>query len=131
MREVLARHRTPPGRALLLGFSQGGALALRYGLPRPEVFAGLAVLSGSLKKVEDLRAGLPPARKQAIFIGHGTRDPLVPVGWSREVLAFLEGQGYRPVYRTFPIGHSIGPRLLQELRAWVATTLPPASTTPT
>jgi phospholipase/carboxylesterase len=124
-REVLTRYRVPAGRALLLGFSQGGALALRYGLPRSEVFAGLAVLSGSLKRVEDLRADLPAARRQPIFVAHGTNDPLVPVAWSREVVTFLEGQGYRPVYRTYPLGHTIGPRLLADLREWLTGTLPP------
>jgi phospholipase/carboxylesterase len=123
--EVLRGLRVPAGQALLLGFSQGGALALRYGLPRPEAFAGLAVLSGSLRRVEDLRAGLPPTRKQRIFVGHGTRDPLVPLAWSRELVAFLEGQGYRPEYRTYPIGHTIGPRVVQDLRGWLAATLPP------
>src|SRR5262245_50044443 len=48
VQEVLAKFRAQPGQALLVGFSQGGNLALRYGLPRPEVFAGLAALSCSL-----------------------------------------------------------------------------------
>src|SRR4051794_24876858 len=56
VQEVLTRFRVPAGRVLLIGFSQGAALALRYGLPRPDVFAGLAVLSGSLRQVDDLRA---------------------------------------------------------------------------
>ncbi len=122
--EVLARYRVAAGQAVLLGFSQGGALTLRYGLPRPEMFAGLAVLSGSLKRVGDLRANLPATRKQPIFVAHGTKDPLVPVAWSREVVAFLEGQGYRPVYRTYPIGHMIGPRMLADLREWVVRIAP-------
>jgi phospholipase/carboxylesterase len=125
VREVLARYAVPAGRALLLGFSQGGALALRYGLPRPELFAGLAVLSGSLRRVEDLAGSLPAVRNRPVFVAHGTKDPLVPVAWSREVVAFLERHGYRPLYRTYPLGHSIGPRLLADLRDWVALTLPP------
>src|SRR5271168_4715564 len=52
--EVTARFRVPPARTLLAGFSQGGAMGLRYGLPRPDLFAGIAVLSGSLRRVEDL-----------------------------------------------------------------------------
>ena len=51
VQEVFARFRTPKGRALMIGFSQGGALALRYGVPKPDVFAGLAVLSSSLRQL--------------------------------------------------------------------------------
>ena len=123
--EVLARYHVSPRRALLLGFSQGGALALRYGLPRPEVFAGLAVLSGSLRQVDDLLPGLPVRRLQPVFVAHGTKDPLVPVEWSKQVVEFLTRQGYRPLYRTYPLGHTIGPRLLEDLREWVTRTLPP------
>src|SRR5207302_9337287 len=62
VQEVLARYQVPAGRSLLLGFSQGEAMALRYGLPRPEVFAGLVVLSDSLRQVEDLSSRLPATR---------------------------------------------------------------------
>src|SRR5262245_57840493 len=62
--EVLARHQPGPGRVVLLGFSQGGAMALRYGLPRPERVAGLAVLSGSLRRLDDLLPSLPAERTQ-------------------------------------------------------------------
>ena len=94
--EIIARFHVPPGRALLAGFSQGGAMSLRYGLPRSDLFAGIAVLSGSLRKVDDLHAGLPTERKQPIFVAHGQHDSMVPFEWSRDLVAFLEAQGYRP-----------------------------------
>ncbi len=124
--EVMAELRVPAGQALLLGFSQGGALALRYGLPRPEAFAGLAVLSGSLRQVEDLRATLPAGREQAIFVAHGGNDLMVPVEWGRSVVAFLRQQGYRPIYQEHrAMGHEIGPALFASLVSWIAKTLPP------
>jgi phospholipase/carboxylesterase len=124
VQEVQARYKVPTGKALLIGFSQGGAVALRYGLPRPEMFAGIAVLSGSLRRVEDLLADLPAGRKQRLFVAHGRADPLVPIAWSRRLVELLEGLGYRPIYKTYRMGHLIGPALLADLRAWVATTLP-------
>lgn len=122
--EVQRRYAVPPGRMLLLGFSQGGAMALRYGLPLPEQFAGLAVLSGSLRRVEDLHSGLPARRDQLIFVAHGMYDDLIPVEWSRQVADFLQGQGYRPTYRTYWIGHQISPAELTDVRNWIRTTLP-------
>jgi len=127
VQEVLARFRVPAGQALLLGFSQGGNLALRYGLPRPEGFAGLAALSCSLRQVDDLRHNLPVQRSQSLFMAHGVDDLLVPVEWGRKVVAFLTEQGYRPSYQEYPMGHEISPALFASLTRWIATTLPPRS----
>lgn len=127
--EVIARFRVSPGRALLAGFSQGGAVGLRYGLPRPGLFAGIAVLSGSLRRVHDLQAGLPAERNQALFVAHGRQDLLVPCEWSRDVVAFLEGQGYLPTYKTYPLGHEISPGLAEDLRNWIRQVLSPGPQT--
>src|SRR3990172_6276790 len=56
MAELTERTGARPGRIVLGGFSQGGGLALRYGLPRPETFAGLAV-----QRLLPRRRGATPA----------------------------------------------------------------------
>lgn len=124
VKEVLRRYRVAAGNAVLLGFSQGGAMALRYGLPRPDLFAGIAVLSGSLRRLEDLQPNLPAGRSQPIFVGHGTEDSMVPVEYSRRLVAFLEGTGYRPFARTYRIDHQISPAEIKDLRDWLQMTLP-------
>lgn len=121
IKEVLARYQVSASQALLLGFSQGGAMALRYGLPRPNLFAGIAVLSGSLRRVEELLPDLPVER-QPVFIFHGEDDLMVPVEWSQRLLAFMEEHGYMPNYQTYPI---ISPALVSDLRAWVKKVVPP------
>lgn len=122
--EVLARFRVPPARVLLGGFSQGGAISLRYGLPRPDVFTGIVVLSGSLRQVDDLTPTLPAERTQPIFVAHGRHDTMVPFEWSKDLVAYLEAQGYRPTYRTYPIDHEISPDLMRDLRDWLKHVLP-------
>jgi len=124
LQEVLASYRVPAGKVVLLGFSQGGAVALRYGLPRPDLFAGIAVLSGSLRRVEDLRPDLPATKDQPIFVGHGTWDSLVPVEYSHKLVAFLEGEGYQPFFRTYPMDHQISLAELRDLGPWVRKVLP-------
>jgi phospholipase/carboxylesterase len=123
--EVLDQYRVPAGRALLLGFSQGGAMTYRYGLPRPQRFTGLVILSGALRNPEALLSQLPAAREQSVFVAHGTEDPLVPIEWSREAVAFLEAQGYQPQHREYPMGHEISFAVLEDLTPWIHTTLPP------
>ncbi len=127
VQDVWQRYRVAAGQALLLGFSQGGAMALRYGLARPDQFAGIAVLSGSLRRLEDLSPNLPTTRSQPIFVGHGTADSLVPVEYSHRLVAFLESEGYRPFFRTYPIDHQINPTEMRDLRAWVRKIFPEPS----
>jgi phospholipase/carboxylesterase len=125
VQEVLARFRVPARQALLVGFSQGGNLALRYGLPRPEVCAGLVALSCSLRSADDLRESLPGRRDQPIFIAHGVDDLLVPVEWGRQVAESLKEQGYPLVCQEYPMGHEIGPALFTGLVQWITKSLPP------
>jgi phospholipase/carboxylesterase len=111
----------PAGRIVLGGFSQGAvmshALALGAGRPRP---AALVALSGFVSVVDgwepDLAPPFPP-----IVIAHGTLDPVIPVEFGRRARALLEEAGADVVYRESPIGHSIDPSLVPELRALVAT----------
>jgi phospholipase/carboxylesterase len=127
VKEVVARFRVQQGQAVLAGFSQGGAMSLRYGLPRPDLFAGIGVLSGSLRRVDDLRAELPIERKQPIFVAHGEHDAMVEVKCSQDLVAFLGRQGYQPVYKIYPIGHEISPALVADFRAWIKQVLPSSS----
>jgi phospholipase/carboxylesterase len=110
----------PLGRTVLGGFSQGAvmsyALALAQGRSSP---AGVLALSGFIPSVEgfaldlDARAGLPVA------IGHGTGDPVIGVEFARRDRARLESAGLDVLYRESPMGHSIAPGFLAELRGWV------------
>jgi len=123
--EVFAEYQVTPGQALLLGFSQGGAMTYRYGMLRPDMFAGLAILSGALRNPEALLPHLPAPRAQRIFIAHGTHDPVLPVDLSRDAVAFLTAQDYQPLYREYPMGHEINLDVLNDLTPWIHQMLPP------
>jgi phospholipase/carboxylesterase len=125
IRDVFAHYQVASGEAILLGFSQGGAMTYRYGLLRPEMFPGLAILSGALRNPETLLPHLPAARNQRIFIAHGSHDPVVPVDLSRDAVDFLEAHGYQPLYREYPMGHEINFAVLNDLIPWIHETLPP------
>ena len=108
-----------PERTVLGGFSQGAvmshALGLGTGRPRP---AGILALSGFIPVVEgfepDLSPPLPP-----VAIGHGTLDPVISVDFGRRARAILDGAGAELLYREYPLPHTIDPRFLADLQAWV------------
>jgi phospholipase/carboxylesterase len=126
VQEVLERFRVPARKALLVGFSQGGNLALRFGLPRPDLFSGLAALSCSLRQADDLLPDLPVERSLPLFLAHGLADSMVPAEYSRGVVKLLLEQGYQPIYQEHQMGHEINEALLAELKSWITRTLPPS-----
>jgi phospholipase/carboxylesterase len=112
-----------PKKVALVGFSQGGAMALRVGLPAPDRFAGIAVLSGSLRRLDDLTPTLPPLRTQPLFVAHGRTDEVVPCDVARDLVAYLRQHGYTPHFQTYPVAHSISPREAHDLQRWLAELL--------
>lgn len=122
--EVMEEYGVEPGNLLLGGFSQGGGMAYRCGLGRPDIFAGLVALS-SVFPAEELTERLSAERKQPVFIAHGTEDPLLPVQEARRARRFLEEAGFQPLYREYAMGHEINKQVLDDLVPWLHEVLPP------
>ena len=125
LEEVTEQYHVPPGQVILMGFSQGGGMTYHWGLVKPETFAGLGALSSVIPNTGRLKDHLPAQRTQSIFIAHGTQDEVVPVDRAREARDFLEGEGYSPQYKEYPMGHSISQEVLDDLVPWVNAVLPP------
>ncbi len=123
--EVCERHHLTHGEIVMGGFSQGGMMTYRFGLPRPEMFAGLAVLSGRVPSPEALSERLPEHRGQPIFIAHGTQDTVIEVAAARRSREFLEKSGYAPQYHEYEMGHEINQEALSDLDSWLRDLMPP------
>lgn len=114
----------PPERIVLGGFSQGAvmswALGLGAGRPRP---AAIVALSGFIPEVEGFALDLAGLDGYRVAIGHGSLDPVIAAEWSRAARAALEAAGADVTYRESPLPHTIDPRFLPELRAFIAQAL--------
>ena len=115
----------PWSQTVLGGFSMGAVMsyALGVGAGRPAP-AAIIALSGFIPTVEGfaldttrLSEGFP------IAIGHGTQDPVISVQFGRQAHRLLEQAGARVLYRESPMGHSVDPAFLRDLREWVAEVL--------
>lgn len=124
--EVTTAYKIEPGRVALGGFSQGGMMTYRYGLPNPERFKALVVLSGVAPDMDLLREMLPEDRSQPVFVAHGTSDNMIGVAEARTSRGFLEAEGYSPVYKEYGMGHEITQDVLDDLVPWIQEVLPPA-----
>jgi phospholipase/carboxylesterase len=116
-----------PGNTVLGGFSQGAGVTLRYGLPRPESFAGLIVLSGFFRDADEVAKRLPAERTQPIFMVHGRMDQMIPLESAHQTKAFLEDHGYPLEYHEYEMPHTITQDVIKDLTPWLKATLPPKS----
>jgi phospholipase/carboxylesterase len=110
----------PPGRVVLAGFSQGGAIALHAGLRQPRALAGLLALSTYLPLPERHAAeALKERADTPILMCHGTHDPMLPLqlgAWSRDVL--VQG-GFKVDWREYPMQHNVCPEEIADIGAWL------------
>jgi phospholipase/carboxylesterase len=109
------------GPPLLLGFSQGAAVALGVALTRPELVRGVLSLSAvppslpeeRLAKAEALR-GLP------VFAAHGLHDPLIPIDLGRLVRDALSQKGLAIEWHEYAMGHQVIEQELVDAAAWLS-----------
>ena len=109
----------PLQRTVLLGFSQGGAMALDVGSGLP--LAGIVACSGYPHEGWQPAGSLPP-----VLLSHGRQDPVVPFEASLESQRRLGQAGARVQLLPFEGGHGIDPQLLPAVAAFVRDCLGPA-----
>ena len=126
--EAMERHGITEGGMVMGGFSQGGMMTYRFGLPRPEMFAGLVILSGRVPASDTLSENLPEYRGQPIFVAHGVQDTMIGVKDARESRDFLTSEGYSPQYHEYEMGHEINQDVMSDMVSWVHNLMPPLRT---
>ena len=123
--EVMEQYNVSPGGVALGGFSQGGGMTMRLGLPKPDTFAGLFALSSGVGDLDEIRGRLPEQHTQPIFVAHGTEDPFLMDGRAQRSVALLEAEGYTPEYHEYAMAHEITPEVIADLNAWLQRVLLP------
>ena len=108
-------------RPILLGFSQGAAMALGVALMRPDLPAAVLSLSGVPPVLEP--RDLAPAEKLQkfpVFAAHGEHDPLLPIDLGRTTRRELERLGLAVDWHEYPMGHMVVPEEIDDAREWLA-----------
>lgn len=108
------------GEVVLMGFSQGGSMALHVGLRYPQALAGIAVLSGYLLLPQQLDAERHPANQRTpLLFCHGQLDPIVPLQLGRSAFQRVEAAGYPAEWHTFAMQHSLCMPEVLVLQRWL------------
>ena len=112
----------PPGRIVLAGFSQGGAMALHTALRHPERLAGIMALSCFLPMPGTVGSEASAANRDVpVFMAHGSEDAMIPVSRAEKSRDVLLGLGYRVEWRAYRMAHAVCPEEIRDISAWLST----------
>ncbi|ACO46707.1 alpha/beta fold hydrolase [Deinococcus deserti] len=121
---LVRQHGIDPEKVFVLGFSQGAIIGASVALSRPDLVAGLVMLSGRI---------LPEARPHfqprdgldhlPVFVGHGVADSKLGIHHGRASQALLAELGVQLTCREYDMGHEISPQELDDVNAWLSDRL--------
>lgn len=111
--ETLARvfreYAVDPERVTISGFSDGASYALSVGLTNGDLFRRIAAFSPGGAAASELNG------RPAIFISHGTQDPVLPVDLGGRFLTEkLREEDYSVEYRQFEGTHTVPEDIARE-----------------
>jgi phospholipase/carboxylesterase len=115
-----AQRGVPPGRTVLMGFSQGCAMTLLAGLRTPQRLAGLVALSGYLPLANATAAERSPANRDTpVFMAHGDRDDIVEPTRAEAARDTLLALGQPVDWRHYAMGHEVCMDEVRDLNVWL------------
>ncbi len=103
----------PLANTYVVGFSQGGAMALDVALKLP--IAGVCSMSGYLHYEPKPLKIVPPS----VLITHGTEDLVVPIDAARQARDKLTAINVQVEYQEFEIGHTVTPPVWERLTQFI------------
>jgi len=114
----------PPSNIVLIGFSQGGAVALAAGLRHAQKLAGIVALSTYLPIADRTTSERHAANAATpIFMAHGVFDPVVPQVLGERSRDQLRAWGFTVDWHSYPMAHQVCPLEIEDLAAFMAAIL--------
>jgi phospholipase/carboxylesterase len=114
LQQTFSRVGVDPAHLAIGGFSDGASCALSLGLGNGDLFTHIVAFSPGFITLRR------PVGRPAIFVSHGTRDDILPIGTtSRQFVPELEKAGYLVRYREFTGPHTVPQPVAREAFAWM------------
>ncbi|WP_437603982.1 dienelactone hydrolase family protein [Sorangium sp. So ce590] len=114
--ERIAAERPTRGKAIVTGFSQGGALTFALALHHPRAVGAAFPVSGWVPPaVLPGGSAVEPATPALVAL-HGEADRRVPIGPTRDAIAALDGRGVKASLKSYPgVGHTVSGEMRRDL----------------
>jgi len=120
--QLIDRYMIDSKKVFLGGFSQGGIMSYSVGLTFPQKFAGIFILSSRLlPEVKPLIKSKEELQNLEIFIAHGKNDPVLPIQYATDALAYLKPMTSNITYHEYDMAHTVGEQELVDLVDWLST----------
>lgn len=120
---LVENHHIDPARIGLLGFSQGGTLALTTAIEAPERVAWVVALHAYLPQSHRSASKLVDAHGIPMFLGAGEMDLVVPEERTERASTRLSDVGIDVTYRTYGVGHGANDAEIEDVSRWVRSQL--------
>jgi phospholipase/carboxylesterase len=109
-------------KIILVGFSQGGAVAYHAGLTYEKSLAGLLILSSYF--ATHTSASIHSAnQKTPILIQHGNRDPIVNEVLGQRAYRYLRDSGCTVNYESYAMEHTVCMEQVESMSKWIQSVL--------
>ena len=99
----------------VVGFSQGGAIALRVGLKHQDLKSVLA-LSTYLLLLDDIPMA---TTEMPIMIMHGTQDSVVPFLLGQHAFNLLKAKQYRVDFKSYSMQHQLCSQEIEDIKRFL------------
>jgi phospholipase/carboxylesterase len=106
-------------RVHVIGFSQGGALAVTMALTRPERLERVGVLAGFAPLQAEAFIPSAPLAGKRLFWAHGTQDQMVSMDFARRSVQTLEQCGGQVQFCEAEVGHKVSADCLRRLHTYL------------
>ncbi|WP_437581621.1 alpha/beta hydrolase [Sorangium sp. So ce887] len=114
--ERIAAERPTRGKAIVTGFSQGGALTFALALHHPRVIGAAFPVSGWVPPAVLPGGSAAEPATPALVALHGEADRRVPFGPTRDAIAALGGRGVKASLKSYPgVGHTVSGEMRRDL----------------
>jgi phospholipase/carboxylesterase len=128
LQEAITAYDADPNRVYLMGFSQGAIMSASVALTRPELVAGVVMMSGRiLPEIRPLIASREELAGLPFLVVYGTADMVLPITYGRASRELLSSLSVDLTYHEYPMGHEVSQESLGDVTTWLSDQLDKAS----
>ena len=98
----------PANKIMLIGFSQGGVIALHLGTRFEQSLGGIVALSTYMCEPKTLATDKHPSNQQTpILCCHGLQDEVVPISLGKLAYTTLQENGFNATWKEYVMQHNV------------------------